>query len=150
MEDPHGLVPRLKELFWRQKLAALCTEAQDQPYGSLVAFAASRDLEYIMFATNRATRKYANLLSNGRAAMLVDDRTNDESDFRSAVAVTATGVAEEVDGADREALLSVYLIKHPGLEGFVTAANCALFRLKVDTYFVVTEFQNVTEIHMDR
>jgi len=42
--------------------------------------------------------------------------------------------------------LKVYLEKHPNLEEFVTGPNCALLRIKVDKYIVVTRFQEVREI----
>jgi hypothetical protein len=47
-----------------------------QPYASLMAFAATDDLKRLLFATERNTRKYANLVSNPRAALLVDNRSN--------------------------------------------------------------------------
>jgi hypothetical protein len=42
----------------------------------------------------------------------------------------------------------VYLGKHPYLEGFVTSPTCALLRIKVEKYIVVTRFQEVREIQM--
>jgi phosphoenolpyruvate synthase/pyruvate phosphate dikinase len=52
----------------------------------------------LVSATTRATRKYANLAANYRAAMLLDDGTNSESDFHRATAVTATGSARVISG----------------------------------------------------
>ena len=61
-------------------------------------------------------------------------------------ALTALGKAWEVQGAERQQFLTVYLQKHPYLEEFVTAPTCALLRIKVEKYIVVTRFQEVREI----
>ena len=138
----------LEELFTNQTLAVLSTQNEGQPYASLVAFAASKDLKALFFATTRATRKYANLSSNPRVAMLVDSRSNEVSDFRWAMAVTATGKAEEVEGQEREKALKTYLAKHPHLDDFVSSPSCALLRMRVERYYVASRFQNVIEVHV--
>jgi hypothetical protein len=46
----------LKGLFSSQSLAVLATYGGGQTYGSLVAFAATDDLEVVVFATARDTR----------------------------------------------------------------------------------------------
>ncbi|MDB4433414.1 pyridoxamine 5'-phosphate oxidase family protein, partial [bacterium] len=92
---------RLGKLFQEQRLAVLSTHDQGQPYSSLVAFSASDDLTHLHFATNRATRKYANLHRDGRVSLLVDNRSNSASDFREAMAVTVTGRAREVGEGEK-------------------------------------------------
>lgn len=138
----------LKQLFTTQPLAVLSTQNEGQPYGSLVAFASSEDLKELYFATTRATRKYANLSSDPRVAMLVDSRSNEVSDFRWAMAVTATGKAEEVEGQEKEKVLRTYLAKHPHLDDFVSSPSCALLKIRVVRYYVATRFQNVIEVHV--
>lgn len=136
----------LRELLSSQPLAVLATHGQGQPYASLVAFASTDNLKSLYFATTRSTRKYANLSTAGRAAMLVDNRTNKASDFRWAMAATATGIAAEVDLRERTSALDLYLAKHPHLSEFVHAPNCALCEIRVDEFIVVTRFQNVVEV----
>ena len=141
----------LTRLFSSQKLAVLATsDPEGKPYCSLVAFVATDDLGRLLFATTRATRKYANLRNDCRVAMLIDSRTNDEADFRDAVSTTATGSAAEIVGEERERLLPLYLAKHPHLEQFVHAPTCAVLAMDVDTYYVCCRFQNVTELHLRR
>ena len=101
-----------------------------------------------MFATTRATRKFANLTSDSRAAMLVDNRSNGEEDIHSAMAVTATGVVGEVSDSEKDEALTLYLEKHPYLKDFVNSPSCAFLKLTVGTYYLVRRFQNVVEIHM--
>ncbi len=139
---------RLHDLFAAQHLVVLSTHGDGQPYASLVAFVASNDLKALYFATDRSTRKFANLTAHPPVAMLIDSRTNRVADFHEAVAATATGVAEEVSPAERESLQALYLEKHPHLVDFVTAPTCALVRIKVDCYYLVSRFQNVVKLHI--
>jgi nitroimidazol reductase NimA-like FMN-containing flavoprotein (pyridoxamine 5'-phosphate oxidase superfamily) len=148
MEKTSQLKKFLKDLFSSQKLAVLATQARGEPYGNLIAFVATNDLKHLLFATTRATRKYANILGNPRVAIVIDNRSNQEADFHQAAAVTATGVVKEVEGWEREPLLKLYLSKHPYLKDFVSSLTCALLKMNVETYYVVRQFQNVMELHI--
>jgi nitroimidazol reductase NimA-like FMN-containing flavoprotein (pyridoxamine 5'-phosphate oxidase superfamily) len=146
---PHPQLKKLlKDLFSSEPLAVLASQGNGQPYGNVVAFAATDDLKFLLFATARATRKYANITRDPRVALVMDDRTNQKVDFQKAIAVTATGIVEKVKGAEKNHLLKLYLLKHPDLKKFVTSPSCALLRVKVDTYYVVRRFQKVTALHM--
>ena len=142
------MIRDLTPLLNNQKLAVLSTHNAGQPYANLVSFAASLDLKQLLFATTRSTRKYANLTSDERAAMLIDNRSNEETDIHSAMAVTATGFVKEISDAERAEALPPYLEKHPYLKEFVNSPSCALLRLTVEVYYLVRRFQNVVEIHM--
>jgi nitroimidazol reductase NimA-like FMN-containing flavoprotein (pyridoxamine 5'-phosphate oxidase superfamily) len=148
LNDSSAIRQQLESLLDNQRLAVLSTQTGGQPYASLVAFAATDDVKHLLFATSRGTRKYANLLESGRVAMLVDNRSNEESDFHDAIAATATGTAEELAGSEKESLLERYLNKHSYLSDFVSSPTCAFFKITVDTYYVVTRFQRVTELHV--
>jgi nitroimidazol reductase NimA-like FMN-containing flavoprotein (pyridoxamine 5'-phosphate oxidase superfamily) len=150
VENASQLRNTLKDLFASQRLGVLATYGRRQPYSSLVAFAATNDLKYLVFATTRATRKYANLVAQSRVSMLVDNRSNQDSDFHSSIAVTAMGRAEEVEASERDRFLKLYLAKHPYLEDFVMSPTCALLKISVDKYYMVSRFQNVMELHMRR
>ena len=109
MEKTPEVVDNIRELLASQRLAVLSTQNQGQPYSNLVAFAVTPDLKYLLFATTRATRKFANLLADSRVSLLMDNRTNEEADFAEAAALTVLGQAWEVHGGDRQQLLAVYL-----------------------------------------
>jgi hypothetical protein len=64
------------------------------------------------------------------------------------VVATGTGHARELTGAEREAAFERHLAKHPYLKEFATSPNCALVEVRIDTYHVVTRFQEVVEIHV--
>ena len=139
---------RVAELFRSQNLATLSTQHAGQPYASLVAFVASDDLDQIYFATPTTTRKYANLVADSRVAMLINSSMNQTSDFHRAISVTAVGKAKDVTGKDKKRILDRYLAKHPHLEDFVRSPTCALVRVSVESYYMVKNFQNVTELHL--
>ncbi len=118
----------LRKLLRSQPLAVLATQNQGQPYASLVAFASSDDLKSLYFATTRSTRKYANLSGDSRVAMLVDNRSNKASDFRWAMAATATGTAKEVDPAREGARTGTLPCQTSPSEGFCPFAHLCLLR----------------------
>jgi nitroimidazol reductase NimA-like FMN-containing flavoprotein (pyridoxamine 5'-phosphate oxidase superfamily) len=146
MTDIAEVWATIRALLESQRLAVLSTQDQIQPYSNLVAFAATPDLKCLLFATTRATRKYANLLANRRVSILIDNRSNEAADFAEAAAVTVLGQAEEMQGTELTQLLPLYLDRHPYLRDFVTSPTCALFRVSVERYILVTRFQDVREI----
>ena len=138
----------LKALFSSQNLAVLATHQDGQPYASLVAFVVSDDLRYIFFATATTTRKFSNLSTDSRVALLVNSSQNQVSDFHRAMAVTATGEAAEISGNNKKKYKKFYLSKHPHLEDFVESPTCALVRVVVKSYYLVKNFQHVMEPHI--
>jgi len=148
LKDLESMRKDLKRLFASQRLAVLATQHGGEPYTSLVAFTARDDLKQLFFATTRATRKYANLTADSRVAMLIDNRSNEATDFRWAMAATAIGKADEIEGHEKEEALKLYLAKHPHLEEFVSSPSCALLRFSVDRYYVASRFQKVIEVRV--
>lgn len=146
MAERETVEDRLQQLFSAQRLGVLSSQDGGQPHASLVAFAATADLRHLVFATTRATRKYANVKADACVALLVDNRSNRDADLHEAMAVTAYGHALELSGAERDAYLELYLGKHPLLQGFVNAPSCALMVIAVRTYSVVDRFQHVIEL----
>ncbi|MBN2433344.1 MAG: pyridoxamine 5'-phosphate oxidase family protein [Acidobacteria bacterium] len=136
----------LRDLVNDQYLAVLATRNPDGLHGSLVAFAASPDLRELVFVTNRATRKYANLQEDCRVVLVMDNRHNEMRDFTEAAAVTVYGGAEEVTGPGREELERRFIAKHAHLNQFATAPSCAVFRVRVQRYSLVRRFQEVTDV----
>ena len=145
MKEKEQIEKILQDLFSSQKLAVLGTHQSGQPYGSLVAFAATPDLKSLVFATTRATRKFANLQADSRVSMVFDNRSNRVADFRKAVAATALGRAKEIKGRERQKISKMFLAKHPHLKEFVSSPTCALVKIRVEVYYLVWRFQNVFE-----
>ena len=88
---------QITQLFNTQKLAVVATDMHGLPYTSLVAFTADPELEYVIFATFKDTRKFGNITRNKKISLLVDNRKNQNSDFHETVAVTIEGKATILD-----------------------------------------------------
>ncbi|MBN1931326.1 MAG: pyridoxamine 5'-phosphate oxidase family protein [Desulfobacterales bacterium] len=138
----------IRNLLNSQKFATLTSADKEKPYANLVAFVSTDDLEQILFATSRNTRKYSILTKNPNVAFLIDNRSNQDSDIYQAIAVTAIGKAETVEGPQRNNFVECYIAKHPYLEEFVTSPSCALISVKVEYYYLVKKFEKVLELHI--
>lgn len=140
---------QIRALVETQRFAVLSTRQDDgQPYANLVAFFAGPDLQQVVFCTLRSTRKFANLTSEGRVALLIDNRSNDETDLNGAAAVTVLGACVEAQGDERASLAERFLGRHPTMGEFVRSPSCAVMRVDVQSYYLVTRFQNVIELSM--
>ena len=149
METSVEIQNRLRNLCESQKLAVVSTQSAGQPYASLVAFAATDDLRHIFFVTARTTRKFANLTSDSRVAVLINSSSNEESDFHEAVSITVTGTAQEILEPERRDILDLYLSKHPYLEDFAKSPSCAVIKVVAKSYYMVQNFQKVMEFHIN-
>jgi nitroimidazol reductase NimA-like FMN-containing flavoprotein (pyridoxamine 5'-phosphate oxidase superfamily) len=136
----------IRALVHNEPFAVLCTQADGQPYGSLVAFAFSADLNSFVFATPVATRKYRLLSECDHVALLVDNRSSFRDDMMKVSAVTVTGRASQVaPGTDFEQWADLLTARHPYLKSFVQAPSTALFRVDVVRCLHVTRFQEVRQ-----
>lgn len=135
----------LWDLFNDQKLAVLSSNKENQPYPNLIAFTCTEDLKSFIFATLRNSNKFNNIMNNPQVSLLIDNRENQPSDFSNSMAVSIFGMAEEIK-ENLNLYKNLYLKKHPYLEDFVQLSDCALLRIKVDKYSIVSQFQKVQEI----
>jgi general stress protein 26 len=148
MSDSVDNMVLVKKLLSEQYLAVLASVDIGKPYSNLIAFAEDEDLKTIVFITNRHTRKYRNIMANENVSLLIDSRTNQPSDFSTAVALTAIGSAREAENTERDRLMSLYLTKHPQLSQFVINSSQAVMRITVTDY-IVASFDKIQIIHVN-
>lgn len=127
----------LIDLFNTQKLAVLATESDKQPHNCLVAFAYTDDLKHMIFATKRETNKFQDIIRNPKIAILIDNRSNGEEDFKQAIAVTAKGIAVEPTYGEHAQLSDIYLSRHPYLGHFLADKDVAFLKIEVSEYLIV-------------
>jgi heme iron utilization protein len=127
----------IKKIFAAQRFGVLATQSEGQPYSNLIAFAEVDNLSSLIFVTGRDTRKYTNIKKSKKVAVLIDSRTNQPSDFNSAVAVTAIGTIGEVTD-NKDYVSGIYLSKHPELKDFFYKPSNALMKVVVTDYVVAT------------
>ena len=148
MGEEKNIKDELKTLFELKKFAVLSTSDNHQPYVNLVAFVESPELDWILFATERSTRKFQNLIVNQRVSLMIENSSDKASDVQEAVAVTIIGKAEILGEPEKKNLLSAYLQKHPYLEDFIASDSCALVKVNVDQFVVVQDFQRVSTLNV--
>ena len=68
--------------------------------------------------------------------------------FFIAMAVTIIGSAAEISGHQRPDIINSYVEKHPYLEDFAKSPTFAVVKIKIKSYFLVKNFQNVMELHL--
>ena len=136
---------RLNALNREERQAVLSTDAEGQPYASLVAFALLPGCTGAVFATPRATLKYRNILRNPNVALLLDNRSNREEDLLGAEAITVIGKAKPVRRGRRwKELAEILTQKHPGLSRFVRSSSTVLVLIEASQCIHVSQFQTVT------
>jgi general stress protein 26 len=150
MINREQLQREITKLLLSQKLAVLATQSSEgSAYASLIAYASTDDLQKIVFATPKATRKFANIKHNPNISLLIDDRSNNEKDFHDAQAITVMGVVDRIDDdASQNELASLYLSKHPYLKDFLHSPSTAFIIILVRSYYLVSRFQEVMELHI--
>lgn len=141
---PEESAKRIGRLIAGQPFAVLCTQGEGQPYGSLIAYAASPDFKSIVFATPVDTRKYRLLCACDRVALVIDRRPASPEQIMDGEAVTATGRAVQVrPGESFDHLAALLAGRHSALARFLGDPSSALFRIDVELYVYVTRFQQV-------
>jgi len=144
MNDTEGIKQLLRRILTSQRFAVLCSINDRQPYSNLIAFAVSDDLKYLVFITNRNTRKYRNIIGNNQVSLLIDNRTNQTTDVNTATAITVLGSAIEM--ADKnQRFISIYQAKHADLNSFINEPENVLIIIAVSEY-IVADFNKINRI----
>jgi len=146
-----SVLDRLRILNKKQRHAVLATDAQGQPYPSLVAYALTPDGKGVLFATPKSTRKYKNILTNNRVSLLIDTRSNTDRAYMGAESITILGKATPVrKGTKRTRLAEILNKKHPRLAEFVCSPETVLIYVEMLHCVHVTQFQTVSEWHKEK
>lgn len=98
----------------------------------------------MIFATYRNTRKFENLLSNGRVAVLIQGEDTDSSFEKTGFALTAYGYAKEVEIKDYKEVMQEHLDRHPDQANFLCSVDLAIIRIEIETFQVVRGIDDVT------
>ena len=133
----------IREVIQTNRFAVLATAFEDQPYASLIAVTATEGYLRLIFATYRNTRKYNNLICNGKVSILFENRETKNTDNPEITVLTALGQAEEMSINESKVELKAHLLRHPELESFLLNTDCALFQVKVTAYQAVRGIDDV-------
>jgi hypothetical protein len=114
-----------------------------------MAFTPFNDLQYIILATCRDTRKYQSLQEDGRVALLVDDGDGGTTGSGQRLVVTAIGEAVEIPAEEGPVHVAAHLARHPNLKAFLCSPNCVIVRIAVSAYQVVGAIDDVRWYYVD-
>lgn len=128
------MLKKIKALVKSQAHLVLATGGEHGPHASLMAFAAAPDASEFWLATQADTRKYANLLADPRASLLLDDRGGDRGgrEGPGAPGQALTVTAELADFATPEAeheARRALLARHPSMQEFMDLPGVVALRL---------------------
>ncbi len=140
----------VRGIFASQSLAVLATEKENIPYINLIVFIADKDLTWLVFATNRSTRKFENIMANPSVALLIDNRCKYDFDTNKTVVVSVLGKAEGLLDFEKAKLREQYLDEHPHLKDFITSSDCVFVKVKIEKYIIVQKFQEVSELDINQ
>lgn len=141
-----SVIQSIKQLCEDQSFAVLATKGTDQPYSSLIGFATSEKLDYIVFATPVQTRKFNLLTHNQKVSLLIDNRSNQPDSINRISALTAIGSVSVLEKeSEIKEWSNILMDKHPYLSKFINASSTAIVLIKVNKYFYVRRFQEVVE-----
>ena len=149
INDIAHLKNKVKKLLIKQKLGVLGTQGDIYPYNTLVGYAFTKDLRFILFATMRHTRKYRNIINHPNVSMLIDNRTNRVSDFKDAVALTVAGKTVRVKKSLKTKYRRLYLKRFPRLKRFIYDPGTSMIPIRVDKYIFVQRFREVLELKIE-
>jgi len=143
MSNPIQIRKYIEGILQTCRLAVLATEAHGQPHASLIAITPFQGFRQIIFATYRNTRKFENILHNGKVAVLIQGEDLDSSNQQKGFALTAFGHAQELGISEVEEAVQAHLERHPDLKSFMHSGDFAIIRVKVDAYQVVRGIDDV-------
>lgn len=140
---------QIKRILQSQLYGILATSYKNQPYISLLAFIASKDMKSIYVATGRNTHKFQNVNENDKVAFFIDTRENNNLDVSSAYALTVFGTAKEINKKKNTQIKKLYISRHPQLDSFIHSQNVEFLQIKISSFSLVERFQNVYLLEMD-
>jgi len=134
----------IRRLCISQPFAVLATQGKAITNASLISFAVSLDLKYLVFATPINSGKFELIAMDENVSILVDDRTLQQDNINQISALTIRGKGKILtDKIERLKWTELLTEKHPNLETFVIAPTSAIILVEVIKYHYVKKFQEV-------
>lgn len=149
MESKTDLPEFLDIALQTSRFGVLATEGDGQPHVSLIAITQVKGFRKLVFATYRNTRKYRNLITNGKVAVLLSGGDSDIPGLQNGSVITAVGHAEEIGITNYHAALQSHLNRHPELKVFLGSTDCALILINVEKYQIVQGIEQVTWLSVE-
>ena len=130
----------IRTLIQSQDILVLATSDNNIPHTSLMAYVPSENCTTFFMATYRNTSKFANIISNPRVSLLLDDRNADPSrDRLKTMALTVHGKAVVLDDPVQcKAVGDALRQKHSHLRTFLEGKEIAYLAVQASTFQLLT------------
>lgn len=136
----------IRKLCESELFGVLATQGKGITHASLISFAISNDLKYIVFATPINTGKFNLIAAEENISVLVDDRSSHKDSINEISALTIIGKGKILsDENEIFKWASLLTEKHPNLNTFVKASSTAIILVEAVRYLYVKQFQEMTE-----
>jgi nitroimidazol reductase NimA-like FMN-containing flavoprotein (pyridoxamine 5'-phosphate oxidase superfamily) len=139
----------IQALICRNNRCVLATVSGDRPHCSLMSYVADPQCRELYMVTLRDTRKFANLLANPRASLLIDTREEDAGGRAGGTkAVTVHGVFRAIaDPAKKAAVRAQLAVAHPQLQEFISNPEAELLCISVESVLLL---EGVSELYFEK
>jgi len=117
-------------LIRKQRVAALGTLRNDNPFVSMIAYATEPDFGGLLLHLSRLAPHTKHLLAYPHAALLIHERDDDRDDPQTLARITLLGAATPIPTASAEygAARACYLVRLPAAVPLFDFPDFALFR----------------------
>lgn len=118
-----------------QDVCVLATISENSPHCSLMAYISDDEQRKLFMVTHKSTKKYANLINNPAASLLIDTRLSDTPKSREDVwALTINGIFEEIkDVEDAANIRKRFVKKYAHLDEFAHHPDAVVFAIKLQS-----------------
>jgi nitroimidazol reductase NimA-like FMN-containing flavoprotein (pyridoxamine 5'-phosphate oxidase superfamily) len=142
------MLEEMKMLAKQKDMCVLATVSSGNPHCSLMAYATDEDCREIYMVTQKATKKYQNLIENPSVSLLIDTREEQVvSQPLQAKALTITGLFQKIDDQGKRRLARARLLdRHPHLAGFIDQTDTELLCIKVASFLLL---KGLKEAHFE-
>lgn len=143
------MLEKMKALAKGKDTCVLATVSGVEPHCSLMSYATDDDCHEIYMMTHKQTKKYRNLLQNGKVSLLID--TREEAGGREVTkALTVSGVFHRLSGeAERKEALARILQKHPHLRQFADSPDTEVFAVRIKSFQLLEGISDSSFVALD-
>jgi nitroimidazol reductase NimA-like FMN-containing flavoprotein (pyridoxamine 5'-phosphate oxidase superfamily) len=130
------MLDKMKSLVRKKDTCVLATVSGVEPHCSLMSYATDDDCREVYMITHKQTKKYRNLLHNGKVSLLIDTREEGQDVGREVTkALTISGVFQKIEGEqEKKEALQRLLTAHPHLRKFADTPDAEVFAVRIRSF----------------
>jgi nitroimidazol reductase NimA-like FMN-containing flavoprotein (pyridoxamine 5'-phosphate oxidase superfamily) len=145
------MLEKMKALAKKKDTCVLATVSGVEPHCSLMSYATDDDCREIYMITHKQTKKYRNLLHNGKVSILIDTREEDQAVGREVTkALTINGVFQKIeDQQEKKEAVDRLLEKHPHLRKFADTPDAEVFAVRIKSFQLLEGISDSSFVALD-